>query len=190
MGLMHVPKRCSWTTSTRPKNPHSRANLWSHIRGLRDRHGTTILLTTHYLDEADALCDRILVIDRGRIVAEGTPDALKRRVSGDLVLVGAGEPKRVAEIAERIEGATELAIDDHAARFRVPDGASVLPGLLRELDAAGVAMLHPAWRCSARCCSRSSPAPPGFPPGDAYQVLVPRCSSSSGCSAASSPGSA
>jgi ABC-2 type transport system ATP-binding protein len=73
-------------------------------------------------------------------VAEGTPDALKRRVSGDLVLVGTGDPGRVAAIAERLGSATELVVGDRSARFRVPDGASMLPGLLRELDAAGVAM--------------------------------------------------
>jgi ABC-2 type transport system ATP-binding protein len=140
MGLMHVPELLFLDEPSTGLDPQSRANLWEHIRGLHAEHGTTLFLTTHYLDEADALCDRILVIDRGRIVAEGTPDELKRRVSGDLVLVGTGEPKRVNEIAERIEGATELAVDDHTARFRVPDGASVLPALLRELDAAGIAM--------------------------------------------------
>ena len=66
-------------------DPQSRANLWTHIRALRDQHGATILLTTHYLDEADALCDRILIIDHGKIVATGTPAELKRRISGDLV---------------------------------------------------------------------------------------------------------
>jgi hypothetical protein len=63
-------------------DPQSRSNLWEHIRRLREDLGTTVFLTTHYLDEADALCDRILVIDYGRIVAEGTPEELKRRISG------------------------------------------------------------------------------------------------------------
>ena len=86
--------RSAW--STRPRlvfldepttglDPQSRSNLWDHIRGLREDLGTTVFLTTHYLDEADALCDRILIIDHGRIVAEGTPDELKRRISGDVV---------------------------------------------------------------------------------------------------------
>ena len=59
-------------------DPQSRANLWDHIRALRDR-GTTVFLTTHYLEEADALCDRLMIIDHGQIVAEGTPRELKRR---------------------------------------------------------------------------------------------------------------
>ena len=140
MGLVHVPQLLFLDEPSTGLDPQSRANLWEHIRGLHAEHGTTLFLTTHYLDEADALCDRILVIDQGRIVAEGTPDALKRRVSGDLVLVGAGEPGRVAAIAERLGQVSELVVEERSARFRVPDGASVLPGLLRELDAAGVAM--------------------------------------------------
>ncbi|WP_354534384.1 AAA family ATPase [Nonomuraea sp. KC401] len=58
-------------------DPQSRANLWDHIRALRQEKGTTVFLTTHYLDEADALCDRLLIIDHGRIVAEGAPAELK-----------------------------------------------------------------------------------------------------------------
>ena len=92
MGLVHVPRLLFLDEPSTGLDPQSRANLWEHIRSLHAEHGTTLFLTTHYLDEADALCDRILVIDQGRIVAEGTPDALKRRVSGDLVLVGSGEP--------------------------------------------------------------------------------------------------
>ena len=140
MGLVHVPRLLFLDEPSTGLDPQSRANLWDHIRGLHAEHGTTLFLTTHYLDEADALCDRILVIDQGRIVAEGTPDALKRRVSGDLVLVGSGEPGRVAAIAERLGQVSELVVAERSARFRVPDGAAVLPGLLRELDGAGIAM--------------------------------------------------
>ena len=80
------------------------------------------------------------MIDKGRIVAEGTPDALKRRVSGDLVVVGAADPTRVADLAGTLPGTSEIAVDGTTTRFRVPDGATVLPTLLRELDAAGVTM--------------------------------------------------
>ena len=140
MGLMHLPTLLFMDEPSTGLDPQSRANLWGHIRGLHAEHGTTLFLTTHYLDEADALCDRILVIDKGRIVAEGTPDELKRRVSGDLVVVGTTEPARAAELTTRIADSTEHATESQIVRFRVPDGASVLPTLLRELDAAGVAM--------------------------------------------------
>jgi ABC-2 type transport system ATP-binding protein len=140
MGLMHVPALLFMDEPSTGLDPQSRANLWQHIRVLRAEHGTTLFLTTHYLDEADALCDRVFVIDKGRIVANGTPDELKRTVSGDLVVVGADDPMTVAALAGRLPGSTELAADGSVVRFRVPQGASVLPTLLRELDSDGVAM--------------------------------------------------
>jgi ABC-2 type transport system ATP-binding protein len=139
MGLMHLPTLLFMDEPSTGLDPQSRANLWEHIRGLHAEHGTTLFLTTHYLDEADALCDRILVIDKGRIVAQGTPDELKRRVSGDLVLVGTADPGRAAELSAHVPDSTEHTTEGQTVRFRVPDGASVLPTLLRELDAAGVA---------------------------------------------------
>ncbi len=140
MGLVHVPPLLFLDEPSTGLDPQSRANLWGHIRALHAEHGTTLFLTTHYLDEADALCDRILVIDRGRIVAEGTPDELKRGVSGDLVVIGTDAPGRVADVVGTRAGATELDVDGPVVRFRAADGAGALPGLLRDLDAAGVAM--------------------------------------------------
>jgi ABC-2 type transport system ATP-binding protein len=139
MGLVHRPALLFLDEPSTGLDPQSRANLWQHIRRLHAEDGTTLFLTTHYLDEADALCDRILVIDRGRIVAAGTPDELKRRVSGDLVVIGADSPDVVAGLAARLPGADELAVDRAVVRFRVPDGAGALPALLRGMDAAGVA---------------------------------------------------
>jgi len=74
LGLVHSPRLVFLDEPTTGLDPQSRSNLWDHIRRLREDLGTTVFLTTHYLDEADALCDRILVIDYGKIVAEGTPD--------------------------------------------------------------------------------------------------------------------
>jgi ABC-2 type transport system ATP-binding protein len=140
IGLVHLPTLLFLDEPSTGLDPQSRANLWDHIRTLHAEQGTTLFLTTHYLDEADALCDRILVIDGGRIVAEGTPDELKRRVSGDLVVVGSTDAARTAELAGALPGATDLVTDRAGVRFRAPDGAAVLPALLRELDAAGIAM--------------------------------------------------
>ena len=86
-GLVHVPELVFLDEPTTGLDPQARANLWEHIRGLREERGTTVFLTTHYLDEADALCDRILVIDHGAIVASGTPDELKSQVGGDVLTV-------------------------------------------------------------------------------------------------------
>src|SRR6476659_7393773 len=85
MGLINEPRLVFLDEPTTGLDPQARANLWEHIRDLRDRLGTTVFLTTHYLDEADVLSDRILIIDQGRIVAADTADNLKAQVSGDLV---------------------------------------------------------------------------------------------------------
>ncbi|GHF45153.1 ABC-2 type transport system ATP-binding protein [Amycolatopsis bartoniae] len=142
LSLIHDPKLLFFDEPTTGLDPQSRANLWEHIRRLRGEHGVTLFLTTHYLDEADSLCDRILVIDNGEIVAEGTPDSLKSRVSGDGVTVGVGEGTvaAAAEVAGRLPGAHEVTTVDSSVSFRVPRGDTALPELLRALDARGIAM--------------------------------------------------
>lgn len=142
LSLIHDPKLLFFDEPSAGLDPQSRANLWEHIRRLRSDGGVTLFLTTHYLDEADALCDRIMVIDNGEIVAEGTPDALKARVSGDGVTVGvaAGQAPRAAEIAGTLSGAREVSTVDSTVRFRVPRGDTAMPELLRALDSAGITM--------------------------------------------------
>ncbi|MEV6876722.1 ATP-binding cassette domain-containing protein [Amycolatopsis sp. NPDC051128] len=143
LGLIHSPGLVFLDEPSTGLDPQSRANLWNHIRRLRAEQGVTVFLTTHYLDEADALSDRLIVIDDGRIVAEGTPDALKARVSGDRVEVGVAPEQGAdaAEIAGRQEGAHELSVAGGTIRFRVPRGDVALPNLLRALDAKDIAML-------------------------------------------------
>ncbi|MGV9359244.1 ATP-binding cassette domain-containing protein [Amycolatopsis sp. NPDC003731] len=143
LGLIHSPGLVFLDEPSTGLDPQSRANLWDHIRRLRAEQGVTVFLTTHYLDEADALSDRLIVIDDGRIVAEGTSDALKARVNGDRVEVGV-EPEQAAdaaEIAGRLAGVQELSVDGGEVRFRVPRGDVALPELLRALDAKSIAML-------------------------------------------------
>ncbi|MFD2419085.1 ATP-binding cassette domain-containing protein [Amycolatopsis pigmentata] len=142
LSLIHGPKVLFFDEPSAGLDPQSRANLWDHIRRLRSDGGVTLFLTTHYLEEADSLCDRILVIDNGEIVAEGTPDALKARVSGDgvAIQVGAGQALRAAEIAGTLPGAREVSTVDSTVRFRVPRGDTAMPELLRALDSAGITM--------------------------------------------------
>ena len=151
MGLVHRPGLIFLDEPSTGLDPQSRANLWEHIERLRADLDTTVFLTTHYMDEADVLCDRILVIDNGSIVAQGSPDDLKRRVAGDSVVVSFDDQRSsmvAAELASHLEGATDPVIEGSEVRFQVPDGASALPALLRmmverDLDATGVQVHRP-----------------------------------------------
>jgi ABC-2 type transport system ATP-binding protein len=151
MGLIHQPKLIFLDEPSTGLDPQSRANLWEHIARLRTDLDTTVFITTHYMDEADVLCDRILVIDDGSIVAEGTPEDLKRRVAGDSVVLDFEDQRStvvVAELVSHVDGATDPIIDGTEVRFQVPDGASALPVLLRAMvernvDATGVQVHRP-----------------------------------------------
>jgi ABC-2 type transport system ATP-binding protein len=141
LGLVHQPPLVFLDEPTTGLDPQSRSNLWGHIRRIRAELGTTVFLTTHYLEEADALCDRVLIIDHGVIVAGGTPDELKRRVSGDVVTLsvnGQLETARGLLAAEPL--VRELTVADGALRLTVEHGEQALPALLRVLDGAGITM--------------------------------------------------
>ena len=143
MGLVHDPKLVFLDEPTTGLDPQARANLWTHIADLRTKLGSTVFLTTHYLEEADVLCDRILVIDHGVIVASDTPDALKRQVAGDLVelvLASEADVTVAAEQLGRISTGAAADIDGLLVSTRVTDAGAELPGLLRALDTAGVAL--------------------------------------------------
>ena len=141
VGLIHVPELVFLDEPTTGLDPQARANLWQHIRGLREERGTTVFLTTHYLDEADALCDRILVIDHGAIVAEGTPDQLKSQVGGDVLTVTAADAAQVADVARlvgQLPGAEAPQVVDERVIGRVPHGGAALVELVRALDRNGI----------------------------------------------------
>jgi ABC-2 type transport system ATP-binding protein len=146
MGLVHDPTLVFLDEPSTGLDPQARANLWTHIAALRADRGATIFLTTHYLDEADALCDRIFVIDHGLIVASDTPDQLKRQVRGDLVGLSIADATQEDGVAARlaaVDGVRDLeragtAQGGRLVSARVPNAATALPGLLRMLDADGV----------------------------------------------------
>ena len=141
LGLVHQPPLVFLDEPTTGLDPQSRSNMWEHIRRLRSELGTTVFLTTHYLDEADALCDRLFVIDHGVIVAVGTPDELKRRISGDVVTLSVNGH---AEAARSLLGVSpvvrEITVTDGSLRLTVEHGEEALPVLLRTLDGAGITM--------------------------------------------------
>ena len=139
LGVVHRPKVLFLDEPTSGLDPQSRAHMWDLVRKLRDE-GLTVFLTTHYLDEADALCDRIAIIDHGEVVAEDTPDALKRAISGDVVTVGlSGTAQKAAEL---LTGQPYLrsveARDDDELRLTVEAGQSAIPQVMRTLEGAGI----------------------------------------------------
>ncbi|HEU5356035.1 MAG TPA: ATP-binding cassette domain-containing protein [Actinocrinis sp.] len=141
LGLVHAPRLVFLDEPTTGLDPQSRANLWTHVRRLRDELNTTVFLTTHYLDEADALCDRILIIDFGRIVAEGTPEELKHRISGDLVtieLAGDRDGEAALSALKNVEGVRDATLSGKTLRVIVDAGGQQLMGIMRGLDAASV----------------------------------------------------
>ncbi len=147
MGLIHEPTLVFLDEPTTGLDPQARANLWTHIADLRSRRGATVFLTTHYLDEADQLSDRIIVIDHGVIVASDTPDNLKAQVSGDLVDLEVSDPDKVSTAAEKLaaviasgDEASDVEVEGHHVRGRVQRAGVVIPGLLRELDQADITL--------------------------------------------------
>ncbi len=141
MGLIHEPNLVFLDEPTTGLDPQARANLWQHIRDLRDRLGITVLLTTHYLDEADALSDRIVIIDHGRVVASDTAANLKAQVAGDLVDLELADRAQLPLAAQKLAtlaGPERVEVVDGHVRARVQRAGRSIQGLLRDLDADGI----------------------------------------------------
>jgi ABC-2 type transport system ATP-binding protein len=148
LGVIHSPQVIFLDEPTAGLDPQSRARMWREVRRLRDE-GMTIFLTTHYLDEADALCDRISIIDAGLIVAEGTPSDLKREISGDVIIVDLAAPDTAGapEPTMMLEGSKILTEQpyvrscetiDHTLRLYVDSAATAIPQVMRALSNKGI----------------------------------------------------
>ena len=139
IGMVHRPALLFLDEPTTGLDPQARARLWDEIRKLRDT-GTTVFLTTHYLEEADALCDRLAIIDHGRIVAEGSPDELKRQIAGDVLTIGVnGNGEKVVALLSKQPFVREAGLEDGLVRLFVDRGEAAVPAVLRLLDAEGLA---------------------------------------------------
>ncbi|MCB9993276.1 MAG: ATP-binding cassette domain-containing protein [Hyphomicrobiaceae bacterium] len=136
MGLLHQPALVFLDEPSTGLDPQSRANLWNHIRRLRDEFETTVFLTTHYMDEADSLSDRLLIIDHGRIAGEGTSSELKARISGDsltFTLRDNEEAAKAGGVAGGLDKAANVVVEGNVLKFQIPEGARALPGFLKAL---------------------------------------------------------
>jgi ABC-2 type transport system ATP-binding protein len=137
MGLIHAPELLFLDEPSTGLDPQNRANLQEHILALRAKHDTTIVLTTHYLDEADSMAERVIVVDHGRIIADDTPAALKATHVGDRITL---------DFDHEIEAASAASVINHNLRrygtqlqISVVGAPRLVPGILEDLRAAGLA---------------------------------------------------
>jgi ABC-2 type transport system ATP-binding protein len=140
LGLVHRPKVLFLDEPTTGLDPEARVGMWAEVSRLAKAESLTILLTTHYLEEADQLADRLAIVSQGRIVVEGTPAELKANLMGDAVQVELSNGQ--IEEAKRVLVATgaepETMLGERTLVARVADGGAALPGILGALDAAGI----------------------------------------------------
>ncbi|MGR6912841.1 ATP-binding cassette domain-containing protein [[Actinomadura] parvosata] len=134
LGLIHRPDLLFLDEPSTGLDPKSRAEVWEHILRLREAYGTTLFLTTHYLEEADSMAERVVIIDGGRIIADGTAEQLKNDLAGDHIVITTATEQE-AETAVRLGGGVREGV---TVRLRVAHATAALPGHLRTLDAAGV----------------------------------------------------
>jgi ABC-2 type transport system ATP-binding protein len=141
-GLVHRPSVLFLDEPTTGLDPEARAAMWVEVERLAEQEALTILLTTHYLEEADRLAERVAIVSHGRVVAEGTPDALKRGLEGESITVELPEVNGRMADAERViaQIAGNAVVDGQQVRARVPNGAQAIPTILGALDDAGVAV--------------------------------------------------
>jgi ABC-2 type transport system ATP-binding protein len=141
LGLVHRPQVLFLDEPTAGLDPEARAAMWHEISRLAGDEGMTVLLTTHYLEEADRLASRLAIVDRGRVVAEGTPDGLKGELRGDAVhleLPAHASPAAAIGVLDRLPGLRDVRVSGRNVSARSDDGAAAVPGILAALERAGV----------------------------------------------------
>jgi ABC-2 type transport system ATP-binding protein len=137
LGLVHRPQVLFLDEPTTGLDPEARADLWSEVGRLSGDEGLTVLLTTHYLEEADRLADQLAIVDHGKIVAEGTPEALKAELRGDSVHVELVDPDMdgsVRTLLAGLSGVGEIVVEGNVLRARVDHGATAVPAVLGALE--------------------------------------------------------
>ena len=141
MGLIHRPRVLFLDEPTTGLDPEARAQLWAEIERLTREEGLTIVLTTHYLEEADRLASRLAIIDRGRVVATGSPEELKAELRGDAIVVELSDGASSDEARRalgRVSSIGESRVDGRVLRSRAERAAAAVPAVLSALDGAGI----------------------------------------------------
>jgi ABC-2 type transport system ATP-binding protein len=141
LALVHRPRVLFMDEPTTGLDPEVRASMWQEISRLARDEGMTVLLTTHYMEEADVLASRLVILDRGRVVAEGSPEQLKGELRGDAVHVELGEAEtngRVQRALEQVAGVSEATVDGRLLHARADNGARAVPAVLQALESNGI----------------------------------------------------
>ena len=140
LGIVHSPRVLFLDEPTTGLDPEARAELWAEIARLGAEEKVTVLLTTHYLEEADRMADRLAIVDAGRVVVEGTPEQLKAELHGDTVAVELdGDDAETGRSAlRRLRGLADVTVEGRTLRARADAGAGAVPAVLAALDEAGV----------------------------------------------------
>jgi ABC-2 type transport system ATP-binding protein len=139
MGLVHHPQALFLDEPTTGLDPEARADMWVQIAALAAEQQMTILLTTHYLEEADELAAQLAIVDRGRIVAGGSPEELKSALQGDALQIELADTPltEIDSLLGRVEGLSEIVCDGKIVRARACNGATAMPAALAALEASG-----------------------------------------------------
>jgi ABC-2 type transport system ATP-binding protein len=150
VGMIHSPRVLFLDEPTLGLDPQGRAGFWKIVSDLRKETGMTVFLTTHYLDEADTVCERVAIIDHGHIVATGTPSELKDRLGGDIVTVRPmGNLEALAPALKGLPGVTSVTVQDGTLRVKCPSGDTLIPKVVgaatdRGISLAGVSLRRPS----------------------------------------------
>ena len=139
MALVHDPQVLFMDEPTTGLDPEVRAEMWQEIGRLSRERGKTVLLTTHYLEEADQLAAQLAIVDRGKVVAAGTPEQLKSEMRGDAINVElASPPGQLNGTLSEVAGIRDVALDGRVLRARADDGGRAVPAVLQVLEADGI----------------------------------------------------
>ncbi|NMB78374.1 MAG: ATP-binding cassette domain-containing protein, partial [Methanomicrobiales archaeon] len=137
-GLLHYPKILFLDEPTIGLDPQSREHMWDHIRMLRKREDMTIILTTHYMEEADRLCDRVAIIDHGKIVALDKPSELKKSLGGDTIILGTTNGQELHDLLIKNSLSGKAEIHNGEVRAMVTNANVLLPRILEQVATAGI----------------------------------------------------
>jgi len=137
-GLVNRPRVLFLDEPTLGLDVQTRAATWNYIRRLKEEYGMTIFMTTHYLEEADALCDRIAIIDHGRIVITGSPEELKHSLGGDIITLSIKENSDVSEIIRSVENVKDVVkMENGSYRIKAESGEVTTPLIIEALRSRG-----------------------------------------------------